>query len=102
MSTVVKLTEAVDQFDELELEDGLSVDDDEKENDTTEDDFEMDDVSVSRILRFAIPAMGIWLCSPLLSVIDTSFVGMLSGTIQQAALNPAVAVTEYTGKLMVR
>jgi len=45
--------------------------------------------------------MGIWLCSPLLSVIDTSFVGMLSGTVQQAALNPAVAVVDYTGRLMV-
>jgi len=50
---------------------------------------------VRDILRFAIPAIGVWLCSPLLSLIDTSAVGLLSGTSQQAALNPAVAVTDY-------
>ena len=60
------------------------------------------DVSILRIIRFAVPAVGIWLCSPLLSVIDTATVGMLSGTVQQAALHPAVAVTDYTARLMVR
>lgn len=55
---------------------------------------------VRDILRFAIPAIGVWLCSPLLSLIDTSAVGLLSGTSQQAALNPAVAVTDY-GALLV-
>lgn len=59
-------------------------------------------ITVGRILNFAIPAIGIWLCSPLLSVIDTSAVGLLSGTVQQAALNPAVAVTDYSGRCMVR
>jgi hypothetical protein len=58
--------------------------------------------SVSKILKFAVPAVGVWLCSPLLSLIDTSAVGLLSGTAQQAALNPAVAVTEYTALLIVR
>lgn len=57
--------------------------------------------SVQKILRFAIPAIGVWLCSPLLSLIDTSAVGLLSGTSQQAALNPAVAVTEYAALLIV-
>ncbi len=59
------------------------------------------EISVKRIAKFAIPAVGIWLCSPLLSVIDTSAVGLLSGTLQQAALNPAVAVTDYSGRCMV-
>jgi hypothetical protein len=59
------------------------------------------ELSVQRILRFAIPAIGIWVCSPLLSVIDTSAVGLISGTVQQAALNPAVAVTDYTARCMV-
>jgi hypothetical protein len=36
--------------------------------------------SVGRILRFAIPAIAVWLCGPLLSLIDTSAVGLLSGT----------------------
>jgi Na+-driven multidrug efflux pump len=53
-----------------------------------------------QIIKFAIPAIGVWLCSPLLSLIDTSTVGLLSGTAQQAALNPAVAVTDY-GALLV-
>ena len=56
--------------------------------------------SVAKVLLFAIPAIGVWLCNPLLSLIDTSAVGMLSGTIQQAALNPAVAVTDYSALLM--
>jgi Na+-driven multidrug efflux pump len=42
----------------------------------------------------------VWLCGPLLSLIDTSAVGLFSGTIQQAALNPAVAVTDYAALLI--
>jgi hypothetical protein len=57
--------------------------------------------SVKKILTFAIPAIGVWLCGPLLSLIDTSAVGLLSGTTQQAALNPAVAVTDYAALLLV-
>jgi len=56
--------------------------------------------SVGKILKFAIPAIGVWLCGPILSLIDTSAVGVLSGTIQQAALNPAVAVTDYAALLI--
>lgn len=56
--------------------------------------------SVGKILKFAIPAVGVWLCSPLLSLIDTAAVGILSGTAQQAALNPAVAVTDYAALLI--
>jgi hypothetical protein len=54
------------------------------------------------ILKFAIPAIGIWLCSPLMSIIDTASVGIISGTAQQAALNPAIAVTDYSACCMVR
>lgn len=56
--------------------------------------------SITKILRYTIPAIGIWLCSPVLSMIDTAAVGLLSGTAQQAALNPAVSVTDY-GALVV-
>lgn len=56
--------------------------------------------SVRAILSFALPATGIYLCGPLLSLIDTSTVGLLAGTSQQAALNPAVALTEYSARLM--
>jgi len=55
---------------------------------------------VRKILKFAIPAIGVWLCGPLLSLIDTSAVGVLSGTLNQAALNPAVAVTDYAALLI--
>lgn len=59
------------------------------------------DVSIPRIIRFAVPAVGIWLCSPRLPVIDTSTVGMLSGTVQQAGVHPAVAVPDYSARLLV-
>jgi len=56
--------------------------------------------SIAKILKYTIPAIGIWLCSPVLSMIDTAAVGLLSGTAQQAALNPAVSVTDF-GALVV-
>lgn len=56
--------------------------------------------NVKSIIRFSLAACGVWLCSPILSLIDTSAVGLLSGTSQQAALNPAVSVTEYTALLI--
>jgi len=56
--------------------------------------------SISKIIQFSLPAIGVWLCSPVLSMIDTASVGLLAGTAQQAALNPAVSVTDY-GALLV-
>ena len=48
---------------------------------------------IRAIIKFAIPAIGIWLCGPLLSLIDTAgAVGILSGTAQLAAF-------EILGKL---
>lgn len=61
----------------------------------------IDTPDVKKILKFAVPAIGVWLCGPLLSLIDTSAVGLFSGTFQQAALNPAVAVTDYAALLIV-
>lgn len=56
--------------------------------------------SVRTILNFALPATAIFLCNPFLSMIDTSTVGLLAGTSQQAALNPAVSLTEYSTRLI--
>ena len=56
--------------------------------------------SIQKILSYTLPAIGVWLCGPILSMIDTAAVGLLSGTAQQAALNPAVSVTDY-GALVV-
>jgi len=68
------------------------------------EDLDSDEVyptsSVGDILRFAIPAVGVWLCSPLLSLIDTSAVGLFSGTFDQAALNPATTITDYSALLL--
>mmetsp|Transcript_20773 Transcript_20773/g.32519 ORF Transcript_20773/g.32519 Transcript_20773/m.32519 type:complete len:675 (+) Transcript_20773:356-2380(+) len=61
---------------------------------------EADHPSVEKIIKFTLPAIGVWLCSPVLSMIDTASVGMLAGTAQQAALNPAVSVTDY-GSILV-
>ncbi len=80
----------------------FDVDVSESSNDTVKKDSVIDSTpSVRKILKFAIPAIGVWLCSPILSLIDTSAVGVLSGTVQQAALNPAVAVTDYAALLIV-
>jgi len=56
--------------------------------------------TVIDILNFAIPAIGVYLCSPLLSMIDTSSVGLFCDTLQQAALNPAVTINEYSVRTM--
>lgn len=56
--------------------------------------------SVPEILRFSISAMAVFLCGPILSLIDTSAVGLFSGSVEQAALNPAVSVTEYSALLI--
>lgn len=36
---------------------------------------------VKSIVKFSIPAIGVWLCGPLLSLIDTSIVGLYAGTL---------------------
>ncbi|OEU09270.1 hypothetical protein FRACYDRAFT_228830 [Fragilariopsis cylindrus CCMP1102] len=53
-----------------------------------------------RVVRFAIPAIGVYLCSPMLSMIDTATVGLFCGTLQQAALNPAVMIIDYSARTM--
>ena len=45
--------------------------------------------SVQDCLTFALPALGIYVASPLLSLIDVSIVGMTSGVVDLAALGPA-------------
>jgi len=56
--------------------------------------------SLRQVMKFAVSAIGVWLCSPLLSLIDTSTVGLLSGTAQQAALSPAVAISDYSTMML--
>ena len=56
--------------------------------------------SFMRVVKFAIPAIGVYLCSPMLSMIDTATVGLFCGTLQQAALNPAVTIIDYSARTM--
>jgi len=100
---VEEISALVEEHTEKVLVDSPTDDSAEKDGETDDDGAEVaviDAPSVRQILRFAIPAIGVWLCSPILSMIDTSAVGLLSGTAQQAALNPAVSVTDYGGLLV--
>ena len=94
---VVNNTESVDSQEEqtVPFNDEFSK---EKELEVIEPEVEAP--SISRIVSFAIPAIGVYLCSPLLSTIDTSTVGLFCGTLQQAALNPAVMIIDYSARVM--
>ena len=50
--------------------------------------------SKRQMLKFAIPALGIFLANPLLSNIDNAFVGKTVGTAGLAALSPATICTD--------
>lgn len=50
--------------------------------------------SKREMLKFAVPALGIFLASPLLSNIDNAFVGKTVGTKGLAALSPATICTD--------
>lgn len=50
--------------------------------------------SKREMLNFAVPALGIYLCNPLLSNIDNAFVGKTVGTAGLAALSPATICTD--------
>lgn len=41
------------------------------------------------LLRFTLPTLGIWLCTPIISLVDTSVVGLKCGPIALASMGPA-------------
>ena len=45
-----------------------------------------------QILAFSLPTLGIWIASPLLSLMDTAFVGRYATSLELAALGPATAI----------
>lgn len=48
---------------------------------------------MARILAFSLPTLGIWIASPLLSLMDTAVVGRFaSSSLELAALGPATAI----------
>jgi len=51
---------------------------------------------MSELIKFCLPTLGIWLSAPLLSLIDTSIVGLHSaGVAQLAALAPSTKLCDY-------
>lgn len=57
--------------------------------------------STANLLSFGLPTLGIWLLTPILSLIDTSVVGMSSGSdvLSLAALGPGIAWIDATSYL---
>eukprot|EP00268_Persea_americana_P050532 TRINITY_DN5498_c0_g2_i1.p1 TRINITY_DN5498_c0_g2~~TRINITY_DN5498_c0_g2_i1.p1 ORF type:complete len:557 (-),score=78.18 TRINITY_DN5498_c0_g2_i1:285-1784(-) len=49
---------------------------------------------VKEIVRFAGPATGLWVCAPLMSLIDTAVIGQGS-SLELAALGPGTVVCDY-------
>ncbi|XP_073122447.1 protein DETOXIFICATION 46, chloroplastic [Henckelia pumila] len=47
------------------------------------------------IVRFSGPAVGLWICGPLMSLIDTAVIGQGS-SIELAALGPGTVLCDYT------
>ena len=50
---------------------------------------------LSELMRFCLPTLGIWLSAPMLSLIDTSMVGIACSPIELAALGPSTKVCDY-------
>ncbi|XP_057527640.1 protein DETOXIFICATION 46, chloroplastic-like [Amaranthus tricolor] len=48
------------------------------------------------IVRFSGPAAGLWICGPLMSLIDTAVIGQ-SSSIELAALGPGTVLCDYIG-----
>ncbi|CAB9526033.1 Protein DETOXIFICATION [Seminavis robusta] len=45
-------------------------------------------------LAFTLPALGIYTCPPLMSLIDASFIGRLSSSLELASLGPASTISD--------
>ncbi|WJX51363.1 Protein DETOXIFICATION 46, chloroplastic [Trifolium repens] len=57
-------------------------------------------IQMKEIVLFTGPAIGLWLCGPLMSLIDTAVVGQGS-SIELAALGPATVFCDYLGYLFM-
>ena len=70
----------------------------EEEPTTTRD--ETSEASVRDLVRFTLPTMAIWLAEPLLSLVDTSVVGLTTSTGELAAMAPASVYAGYPAYLL--
>ncbi|KAL8543072.1 hypothetical protein ACS0TY_003812 [Phlomoides rotata] len=55
---------------------------------------------IIEIVKFSGPAVGLWICGPLMSLIDTAVVGQGS-SIELAALGPGTVLCDYTSYLFM-
>ncbi|KAK6136702.1 hypothetical protein DH2020_029530 [Rehmannia glutinosa] len=55
---------------------------------------------MTEIVKFSGPAVGLWICGPLMSLIDTAVVGQGS-SIELAALGPGTVLCDYTSYLFM-
>ncbi|XVF45369.1 hypothetical protein PTKIN_Ptkin02bG0200300 [Pterospermum kingtungense] len=55
---------------------------------------------IKEIVMFTGPATGLWVCGPLMSLIDTAVIGQGS-SVELAALGPATVVCDYIGYLFM-
>ncbi|CAK8576616.1 unnamed protein product [Lathyrus sativus] len=86
---VIEESEDTDQISE-----GFDVDIDKEEvNELVEQSIW---IQMKEIVLFTGPAIGLWLCGPLMSLIDTAVVGQGS-SIELAALGPATVFCDYLG-----
>ncbi|KAL2927260.1 Protein DETOXIFICATION 46 chloroplastic [Bienertia sinuspersici] len=51
---------------------------------------------IVEIVKFSGPATGLWICGPLMSLIDTAVIGQ-SSSIELAALGPGTVLCDYVG-----
>ncbi|XP_021854469.2 protein DETOXIFICATION 46, chloroplastic-like [Spinacia oleracea] len=51
---------------------------------------------IFEIIKFSGPATGLWICGPLMSLIDTAVIGQGS-SLELAALGPATVLCDYVG-----
>ncbi|KAL3621289.1 Protein DETOXIFICATION 46, chloroplastic [Castilleja foliolosa] len=55
---------------------------------------------ITEIVKFSGPAVGLWICGPLMSLIDTAVVGQGS-SIELAALGPGTVLCDYTSYIFM-
>ncbi|XP_022763198.1 protein DETOXIFICATION 46, chloroplastic-like [Durio zibethinus] len=55
---------------------------------------------IKEIVAFSGPATGLWICGPLMSLIDTAVIGQGS-SLELAALGPATVVCDYMGYMFM-
>jgi Na+-driven multidrug efflux pump len=72
--------------------------DDPVDSETEEPEMSSRDI-FAQLVRFTLPTMAIWMCGPVLSLVDTSVVGIAS-TLELAAMSPGGSFVDYPSYLV--